>query len=175
MAAVSRRLRRPVRAARRRARSPSPAAAAPKKAKRRATADASDAEEWIWPRGATDYGMLIEEALAAPTVGWGGVCAKAALMKKPAAAPGGAKEPDAECLRQRPAAGGVGVLNITFAKNRTYFQITRPPTNKKELVIEVTAKMTQDHRDIALQLFRYASETRCDKEALRAQRASLLK
>jgi len=43
------------------------------------------------------------------------------------------------------------------------------------LVIEVTAKMTQDHRDIAFQLFRYAAETSCDKEALRAQRASLLK
>ena len=75
--------------------------------------------------------------------------------------------------RRMEAPGGVQ-LYLTMAKHRTYVQMASPPVNTKRLLVEVSSKMSSEHRSVCIQLFKFAAKHGADKEKLGSKRAALI-
>jgi hypothetical protein len=170
---------------------------APMKAKKKEKAgEAIDPEtdeevDWIW--GSTipenEYKGLLAAATAETVLVPGGVRQLGNSMKRPAAAaPGGIMKRPAAALagilkrpaaafedtaRQLPAKNG-GTLYLTTAAEKTYFCIKTEGGAEKTLVAVVSKGQSPNHRELGIQLFRFASTVDDDKDAVKAERGRLL-
>jgi hypothetical protein len=170
---------------------------APKMAKKTEKAgkviDSETDEEigWIW--GGTipenEYKELLTAATAETVLVPGGVrqlgnsmkrpaaAAPGGIMKRPAAALAGIMKRPASALedtaRQLPAKNG-GTLYLTTAAEKTYFCIKTEGAAEKTLVAAVSSGQSPNHRELGIQLFRFASTVDDNKDAVKAERARLL-
>ena len=99
-------------------------------------------------------------------------------MKRPAAALEGLMKRPAAALedtaRQLPAKNG-GTLYLTTAAETTYFCIKTEGGAEKTLVAVVSKGQSPNHRELGIQLFRFASTVDDDdKDAVKAERGRLL-
>jgi hypothetical protein len=151
---------------------------------------ATDEEaDWIWGSTISDneYKGLLAAATAEAVLVPGGVRKLGNSMQRPAAAaPGGImKRPAAFFLMKRPAAAledtarqlpakNGGTLYLTTAAEKTYFCIKTEGGAEKTLVAVVSKGQSPNHRELGIQLFRFASTVDDDKDAVKAERARLL-
>jgi hypothetical protein len=151
----------------------------------------TDEDDWLW--GSTisenEYKGLIAAATAETVLEPGGVrqlgnCMKrpaaatpGGIMKRPAGAPGGIMKRPAGAIddtaRQLPAKNG-GTLYLTTAAEKTYFCIKTEGGAEKTLVAAVSKGQSPNHRELCIQLFRFASTVDDDKDAVKTERGRLL-